>query len=143
MAVQWWDDRLLSQAEAYAIAAGVEVAWHIEDSGRVILRHVPCGQSCGVWAAGRPTDLDDMTAAVIRHLVTAHDLPMNRPARERQKVERDSNGSTGDGRPAEGRRTRAAAHRRGPGARARRDAPDAAGDDLDGAHGRAGKDDPE
>jgi hypothetical protein len=132
-----WDDRLLTQAEAYQIAACASIAWHHEGSGRLVLRHTSCEQSCGVWTSGQPTELDDITAAIIRHMVTVHDLPMNRPARERLQRERDDSGSGTQWYGAEAGSAAAAArpYRAGPGGAGA--APAAPGDDADGTDTRA------
>jgi hypothetical protein len=95
-----WDERLISRAEAAALAGAHPVAWylHDEDPGLLVLRCRPCGQSCGLWAADQPTSVDDFIAAVLRHLVMAHDVPLNRAARERMMTgERDNRGTAGSG----------------------------------------------
>lgn len=65
-----WDERLITQQRAYAIAGG----WEVE--GRYVLRCKDCGQACGEWGEA-PTSPDDIVAAVLRHLVTAHDVALS------------------------------------------------------------------
>lgn len=84
-----WDDRLISRGEAADLAGPVPVSWDLipgDGAGRLILRCLDHAepQSCGQWQAGRPTSVDDMISAVLRHLVTAHDQPLNRAARGRK-----------------------------------------------------------
>jgi hypothetical protein len=80
-----WDPRLISRAEAAELAGAERVVWEqVPESGALILRHLRCGKSCGMWGRGVPTSPDDITAGVLRHLVTFHDLPLNRAERERR-----------------------------------------------------------
>lgn len=105
--VQQWDERLISQARALELAGSWPVSWDLvpeDGAGRLILRCGQCLQSCGMWLAGatptgnrRQTSADDMLAAVLRHLVTAHDLPLNKAAEERGKDERNRTGTPGAG----------------------------------------------
>jgi hypothetical protein len=140
MGVQW-DDRLISQAEAFAIAGAHPVEWHSHpEGGGLVLRCRDCQQSCGQWRPKAPTSADDMIAAVLRHLVMAHDLPLNKAARkewERERAERAAAADGGAGRAEPGKA------RPGPGALGRRGrrAADHARDAAPGGDdGRAGAD---
>ena len=88
-----WDERLITRGEAADLAGEIPVSWDLipGDGAWLILRcldhEIP--QSCGQWIAGRPTTLDDMISGILRHRVTAHDQPLNRPAR--QKGNHDGN----------------------------------------------------
>src|SRR5579859_4356036 len=96
MGVQW-DPKLIGQAEAYALAGAHPVRWADHDEGAgVLLRCVECGQSCGLWAKNDATTADDVLAGVLRHLVMAHDMPLNKAARKRWEVER-ADGAHRDG----------------------------------------------
>jgi hypothetical protein len=117
MAVQW-DGRLLSQAEAYAIAGAHPVIWtqHDEDPRLLVLRCLECRQSCGVWTVREQTTADDVIAAVVRHLVVAHDMPMNKAARKRWERERAERHAGGAGPAQQGTAGPGAAAGGGPGA---------------------------
>jgi hypothetical protein len=98
MAMQW-DDRLISRADALEIGGEHPVFWSAETPGDggglvLVLRCGGCRRSCGTWHPGQQTDVNDVLAGVLRHLVMAHDVPLNKPARERMTDERDSSGST-------------------------------------------------
>jgi hypothetical protein len=113
MALQW-DSRLISQAEALDIGGQHPVAFAVSAAGDALVLRCTCGQSCGLWIPGQPTDVNDILAGVVRHLVMAHDIPLNRPARERMRNERS--GYYGISHPgSDGGKGRAAVDGPGPG----------------------------
>lgn len=105
MAIADWDARLLSPARALELAgdwpvyASVEIAalsqfepegggdQRIPDQWQVNLRCRKCDQSCGLLGAGQTayqTTIGDLLTGVLRHLVMAHDVPLNKAAQEGQ-----------------------------------------------------------
>jgi hypothetical protein len=77
-----WPEKLITQAEAFAKAAAWPVyAWFEEDAQRTIsLRCGKCDQSCGQLRRGGVrynASLDEMLSMVLRHMVMAHDEPLN------------------------------------------------------------------
>ena len=100
-----WPEKMITQAEAFAKAASwpvrAEIVWRMNelqpgahpsfvinlplppDSGpEVVLRCAKdgCGQSCGQLARGSVAyngSLDEMLSMVLRHMVMAHDEPLN------------------------------------------------------------------
>jgi hypothetical protein len=135
-----WDRKLISQAEALELAGDEPVTWVPSEAG-MVLRHLPCGKSCGHWAPGHQTTADDMLAAVLRHLVTAHDLALNRAERNRRDNERTGNHPAGHARnPEPG--VGAAAPDRGDGAAPGGAAPGTAGRRVRRAHRKTGGDSP-
>jgi hypothetical protein len=119
MAVQW-DDRLISQAEALQLAGAHPVEWQLhEERAGFLMRCRDCRQSCGLWTPGVATTADDMLAGVLRHLVMAHDMPLNKAARKEWERERDSRGQQqrgGDGGEPPAPRRGKGRRRPGPGA---------------------------
>jgi len=99
-----WDDRLISRADALEIGGEHPVSWAVEQAGDslvsfvLVLRCQSCTRSCGVWKPGQPTDVNDVLAGVLRHLVMAHDVPLNKPARGRMTTDERNPDSSGDGR---------------------------------------------
>ena len=99
-----WPEKLITQAEAFALAGNwpvrTEIVWHMSelppgahptftyslplppDQGpEVVLRCAKdgCGQSCGQLARGTVAyngSLDEMLSMVLRHMVMAHDVPL-------------------------------------------------------------------
>jgi hypothetical protein len=80
MADTVWDERLMTQAEAYKLAG----RWPVHFEIHAVCEE--CGQSAGLFASsGRParaTSPDDFVGAVLRHLVTAHDVETKRDDRD-------------------------------------------------------------
>lgn len=109
-----WNDALISRQMAGELAGAEPVTWQRADGGGLVLRHTACGQSCGLWTHGQPTSPDDILSGVLRHLVTAHDLPLNRAARDRRARERANPGG-GPGGDGDGGAHPAAPDRPGPG----------------------------
>jgi hypothetical protein len=66
-----WDERLLSRERAARLAGPHPLTAACAAGGMRLLCGA-CGQSCGTWRDGDATSADDVTAAVLRHLVTAH-----------------------------------------------------------------------
>jgi hypothetical protein len=76
-----WPDKLITQAEAFALAASWPVyAWSEEDPQRTIsLRCGECDRSTGQLRRGGiryNASLDEMLSMVLRHMVQAHDVPL-------------------------------------------------------------------
>jgi hypothetical protein len=95
-----WNDALISREQAARLAGAEPVHWHWDrDIGGLLLRHTSCGKSCGLWMPGQPTTPDDVLSGVLRHLVMAHDLPLNHAARDQRKNDERTDG-TGPSRDA-------------------------------------------
>jgi hypothetical protein len=93
-----WDERLISPERAMRLVLGTEL--YLDVSGGVAhLRHVPCNQSVGMfWQRDcRPmtTSPDDLIAAILRHMVMAHDQPLSGVANERDNGDDTDGGSVG------------------------------------------------
>ena len=97
-----WPEKLITQAEAFVLAAAWPVRAEIRQHplnippGQVVTIMVPgppesgpeivlccakdgCGQSCGQLARGTVAyngSLDEMLSMVLRHMVMAHDIPL-------------------------------------------------------------------
>lgn len=81
-----WPDKMITQAEAFAKAAKwpVYVDWESLGTGingiEVTLRCGKCTGSCGQLRRGNAVyngSLDEMLSMVLRHMVQAHDAPLN------------------------------------------------------------------
>lgn len=96
-----WPDKMITQGEAFAKAA----AWPIGPSapsalGDVNLECQECGRSMGQLRRGPVIyngTLDEILAMVLRHMVMAHDVPLNTraPADDRTMGERIQEASNG------------------------------------------------
>jgi hypothetical protein len=102
-----WDDRLISRQQACELAAG----WPVQAGIRSGIAYIDCGRcGLGLFIAGAaakpwPFTLDALTAATVRHMVMAHDIPLNRTAGRENDGRR---ARAGAGTPAGDRRDRAA-----------------------------------
>jgi len=83
MAEPVWDDRLISRERALQLAGRWPVHFDVTRI-HVYVRCLRCGQSCGRFVTtpgapndSRPTDVEEILAAVLRHAVTAHDLALS------------------------------------------------------------------
>lgn len=85
-----WPDKLITQAEAFAKAATWPVKPWIDHLSKrpegtpadiqLLCDHDGCGQSMGQLRRGGVTyngTLDQMLSMVLRHMVMAHDVPLN------------------------------------------------------------------
>ena len=78
-----WPDKMITQAEAMA-KAGHWPVYAADDwtgpAGTISLRCGECQQSTGQLRRGGTTyngSLDEMLSMVLRHMVMAHDVPLN------------------------------------------------------------------
>jgi hypothetical protein len=85
-----WPDKMITQGEAFAKAASWPIKPWIDFTGErpegapadIVLQcdHDGCGQSVGQLRRGGVTyngSLDEILAMVLRHMVMAHDVPLN------------------------------------------------------------------
>jgi hypothetical protein len=80
-----WDRRLLSPERALALAGDWPVRFTPLEDGSFHAICDACGQSCGRFYAPLAlleTSPADFLSAVLRHMVMAHDTPLNKPAQE-------------------------------------------------------------
>lgn len=99
-----WPEKMITQAEAFAKAADWPLWIDALAKGTAYLRcrKDDCDQSCGQLVRdGTPynASLDEMLSMVLRHMVMAHDVPLNtRPMpagiAKRMQDNRPSDGST-------------------------------------------------
>jgi hypothetical protein len=74
-----WPEKLITQAEAFVLAADWPVRVVVEGDSDVNLACRKCGRSCGQLRRGGTAynaTLDEMLSAVLRHMVMAHDVPL-------------------------------------------------------------------
>lgn len=69
---QVWPMHLITPEEAFTKVINEEI---VLDGDH--LRHVKCGQSVGNFGRGAKTCPGDVVSAVLRHMVMAHDVPLN------------------------------------------------------------------
>lgn len=72
-----WPVQMITPAEALAKVIDEPVYLDGEH-----FRHRPCGQSVGRFARTAVTCPGDFVSAVLRHMVMAHDLPLNTRGRD-------------------------------------------------------------
>lgn len=72
-----WDSRLLDRARAVDLVATSPLRIAAEPPAGIAIRCADCDGSCGIWPPGGTTTVDDIVAAVLRHHVMAHDLPLS------------------------------------------------------------------
>lgn len=77
-----WPDKLITQAEAFAMAADwpVRVDWITTPVLEVVLLCGKCARSTGQLLREKTPyngSLDQMLSMVLRHMVMAHDVPLN------------------------------------------------------------------
>jgi hypothetical protein len=81
-----WPDKMITQAEAFAKAANWPVyvrPWYTNANGHQAGINLYCGRcdgSCGQLVRDDTVyngSLDEMLSMVLRHMVQAHDIPLN------------------------------------------------------------------
>lgn len=80
--MEQWDPRLITPEQALGLT-GDERLFLEPEGDEVHMRHGDCSQSIGVfWSKhqGIVTTPADIVSATLRHMVMAHDLPLNREA---------------------------------------------------------------
>jgi hypothetical protein len=80
--MEQWDPRLITPEQALGLT-GDERLFLDYTGDEVHIRHGDCSQSVGVfWSlrTGIVTTPADIVSATLRHMVMAHDLPLNRGA---------------------------------------------------------------
>lgn len=71
-----WDSRLLDRARAVDLVATLPIRIAAMPAG-IVIRCADCDGSCGVWPPDVESSIDDIVAAVLRHHVMVHDLPLS------------------------------------------------------------------
>lgn len=74
-----WDTRLITPARAMALAGNHPIYPDTTEPATLRYRCGQCMQSIGTWTAVALTSAEDILAAVLRHLVMAHDVALNNP----------------------------------------------------------------
>jgi hypothetical protein len=80
--MEQWDPRLITPEQALRLT-GDERLYLDRTADEVHIRHGDCSQSVGVFWSQRQgivTTPADIVSSVLRHMVMAHDLPLNRGA---------------------------------------------------------------
>jgi hypothetical protein len=80
-----WDRRLISAERAINLAGDWTIRFTPLEDGTFHAICEQCGQSCGQFYkadALLETSPADLLSAVLRHMVMAHDVPLNKPAQE-------------------------------------------------------------
>jgi hypothetical protein len=76
-----WPDKLITQAEAFAKACDWPVMVQAgKGTGNINLHCGKCGRSCGQLrrdGIAYNATLDEVLSMVLRHMVMAHDVPLN------------------------------------------------------------------
>jgi hypothetical protein len=74
-----WPEQMITQAEAFGLAASWPVGAGLADDASIHLYCGKCEQSTGQLRRGYVTyngSLDEMLSMVLRHMVMAHDVPL-------------------------------------------------------------------